>query len=52
VDAQVFDADALSPGDEIHGPAIIDRRDTTIFIPPDYSAWIDALHNTRMSLPD
>jgi N-methylhydantoinase A len=48
IDAQVYDGDSLRPGSHLEGPAIIDRRDTTILIPPGYAAWVDGLMNTRL----
>jgi N-methylhydantoinase A len=39
----VFDRAHLALGQDIAGPAIIEERETTIVLPPDWSARIDAL---------
>jgi N-methylhydantoinase A len=37
----VFDGEALRPGHALAGPALIDARDTTIWIPAEMSAMVD-----------
>jgi len=37
----VYDRFALSPGDVIQGPAIVEERDSTVVIPPDVRATVD-----------
>jgi N-methylhydantoinase A len=39
----VFDRAHLALGQEIAGPAIIEERETTIVLPPAWSATVDAL---------
>jgi len=41
----VYDRDKLSPGDYLPGPAIVEAKDTTIWIPPDHGAEIDGYEN-------
>jgi N-methylhydantoinase A len=41
--ATVFDRPFLAPGQGIEGPALIEERETTIVIPPDWNATIDNL---------
>jgi N-methylhydantoinase A/oxoprolinase/acetone carboxylase beta subunit len=36
---------ALSPGDRVAGPALIDAPDTTIVVPPTWNAAVDRFHN-------
>jgi N-methylhydantoinase A/oxoprolinase/acetone carboxylase beta subunit/N-methylhydantoinase B/oxoprolinase/acetone carboxylase alpha subunit len=38
----VYDGPALRPGDRIAGPALIDERDTTVWIPPAATATVAA----------
>jgi N-methylhydantoinase A len=47
--ANVYDGNALLPGNVVHGPAVIERRDTTIFLPAGQSAAIDGYHNVRIT---
>ncbi|HYB72535.1 MAG TPA: hydantoinase/oxoprolinase family protein [Candidatus Sulfotelmatobacter sp.] len=46
--AQVYDFDGLGPGSRLAGPAIIERRDTTAFIPPGFEARVDGYRNLRI----
>jgi N-methylhydantoinase A len=39
----VFDRSALAVGQTLTGPAIIEERETTIVLPPDWAAEVDAL---------
>ncbi|HWL91433.1 MAG TPA: hydantoinase/oxoprolinase family protein, partial [Actinomycetota bacterium] len=52
MDAAVYDGDAIQPGVELAGPALIERRDTTVWVPPDHRVRIDSLNNIRLSLPN
>jgi len=45
---QVYDFDGLGPGSRLAGPALIERRDTTVFIPPAFAARVDAYRNVRI----
>jgi N-methylhydantoinase A len=46
--AQVYDFAGLGPGSRLAGPAIIERRDTTVFIPPGFAARVDGYRNVRI----
>jgi len=46
--ADVLDFDRLGPGNRLAGPAIIERRDTTVFVPPGFGAQVDAYRNVRI----
>ena len=46
--AQVYDFDGLHPASRLAGPAIIERRDTTVFIPPAFEARVDGYRNVRI----
>ena len=48
VTARVYDFDRLSPGARLSGPAIIERRDTTVFIPPGFDGTVDGYRNIRI----
>jgi N-methylhydantoinase A len=50
VAAEVYDGDSMSPGSEVAGPALIERRDTTVWVPPGSTARTDGLRNVRLSL--
>jgi N-methylhydantoinase A len=41
VEVDIFDGAALHPGHQLHGPALIDSSDTTLWIPDGCSAVID-----------
>ncbi len=49
LDASVYDYDHLLPGHALEGPAIIQRHDTLIVVPPGYEANIDGHRNTRIT---
>ena len=44
-DADVYDGDALGHGHSLIGPAIVEQRNTTIFVPPGWRLECDALAN-------
>src|SRR5262249_2808202 len=48
--SRVVDRDALRPGDTVAGPAIIDQLDSTIVLPPDTTAVVDAVGNVIISI--
>lgn len=48
--AEVFEGQALQSGDQMHGPALIDRADTTIFIPSGHRADVDAFGNVHIEI--
>lgn len=52
VDTQVYRGGALSDGDEVTGPAVIEHPGTTIFIGADQSARIDYMGNTWINTPE
>ena len=41
----VYDRDKLGPGVYLPGPAIVEAKDTTIWIPPGHGAEIDGYEN-------
>lgn len=45
IDTPYYQGEALEPGNQIHGPAVIVRSDTTILIPPADQAAVDAYGN-------
>ena len=45
IDAAVYDRYALSPGDEVPGPAMIEERESTVVIGPGDCLAVDAHHN-------
>jgi N-methylhydantoinase A len=45
VSTPVFDWTALEPGHRISGPAIVQAPDTTVVVPPERSAVVDACRN-------
>lgn len=47
-DLPVYDREALRAGHELHGPALVDAPDTTIWIPPGMRAMIDAMGSLVM----
>jgi N-methylhydantoinase A len=50
LEADVFEADRLAPGTTIEGPAIVERPDTTVLVPPGHEACLDELGNLRISV--
>jgi N-methylhydantoinase A len=44
----VYDFDSLSPGARLSGPVIIERRDTTAFVPPGFEGSVDGYRNVRI----
>lgn len=52
MDAAVYRGGALTEGDEVAGPAVIEHPGTTIFIGAGQSARIDYMGNTWISTPE
>ncbi len=50
VDCRVFDRYNLDPGSTISGPAIVEERESTVFVGPDANCTIDEHLNLVMSL--
>ena len=50
VDCPVFDRYSLDPGANVDGPAIVEERESTVFIGPDANCTIDEHLNLVMSL--
>ena len=48
--ATIYQYDKLAPGNLIVGPAIIERRDTTIFVPLEHTAKMDGFRNIRIEI--
>ena len=49
--AEVLDRYALSPGDAIQGPALVEERESTTVIPPGARAVVDSMLNLVIELP-
>ena len=45
---EIYDFERLPPGARLSGPAIIERRDTTVFLPPAFEARVDGYRNIRI----
>jgi N-methylhydantoinase A len=52
VSSRVVDRNALSPGDTVAGPAIVDQLDSTIVLPPGTTAVVDAIGNVIISVEE
>ena len=50
LDATVYDRYALSAGDRIEGPAIVEEREATTIIPPGDVVSVDAVGNLRIAI--
>lgn len=50
VQADVFDGYLLNPGNIVAGPALIERPDTTILVPPRHQSRVDGHRNIRMTI--
>jgi N-methylhydantoinase A len=48
VEARVYDFERLAPGARLAGPAVVERRDTTVLVPPGFGARMDAYRNLRV----
>jgi len=47
-EVEIFEANQLSPGFEINGPGIVEKSNTTIYIPRSFELEVDGLGNCRM----
>ena len=50
VDAAIYDREALGPGAEFEGPAVVEQIDTTTVIHPGQRAHVDELGNLMISI--
>ena len=48
----VYDRDNLGPGAYLTGPAIVEAKDTTIWIPPGHGAEVDGYENLMIQKTD
>jgi N-methylhydantoinase A/oxoprolinase/acetone carboxylase beta subunit len=48
--ATIYNYDGLAPGNLIKGPAIIERRDTAIFVPAENTAKMDGFRNIKIRI--
>ncbi len=48
LDARIHDFDGLQPGAEVSGPAVIERSNTTIWLPPGTTAMLDKFGNVEI----
>jgi N-methylhydantoinase A len=46
----LFDGEMLDPGNVLSGPAIVVRKDTTVFLPENHNAIVDQLANLIISI--
>lgn len=49
VDTPVFSFERLRAGNVLHGPVIVEARDTTYVVEPGWRLTIDRLHNARLT---
>ncbi|WP_329069508.1 hydantoinase/oxoprolinase family protein [Streptomyces sp. NBC_01429] len=49
VTAEVHRRDALRPGQTLTGPAVVEQDDTTVLVPPEWTAGVDPLGNLRLT---
>ncbi|RDG35478.1 hydantoinase/oxoprolinase family protein [Streptomyces corynorhini] len=49
VTAEVHRREALRPGQSLPGPAVIEQDDTTVLVPPEWTAGVDPLGNLRLT---
>jgi N-methylhydantoinase A len=52
VETPLFQGELLTPGDQLSGPAVIVRKDTTVYLPRDTAALVDRYQNLVISLAD
>jgi N-methylhydantoinase A len=50
--ADVYTAEALRPGNELSGPAVVEAEDTTVLIQPGQRLWVDGFLNLRIEVGD
>jgi N-methylhydantoinase A len=50
--ADVYSAEALRPGNELSGPAVVEAEDTTVLIQPGQRLWVDGFLNLRIEVGD
>jgi N-methylhydantoinase A len=50
--ARVYAADALRPGNQLVGPALIEAEDTTVLVHPGQRLWVDGFLNLRIETTD
>ncbi|MQA84468.1 MAG: hydantoinase/oxoprolinase family protein [Streptosporangiales bacterium] len=50
VRTNIYDGDLLRPGHEIPGPAVVERRDTSVFVPVGQVARVDPYRNLRIGV--
>jgi len=48
--ATVYQFDRMAPGNVVVGPAIIERRDTTIYVPPNHEAKMDGFRHIKIRI--
>jgi N-methylhydantoinase A len=52
VDTPVFPRERVPAGAVVAGPAVIEQLDSTVLVPPDVTAEVDAWLNIRMAIPE
>ena len=48
IDSAVYDRASLTPGVAVDGPAVIEQFESTVIVPPEFSAELDALGNLTL----
>jgi N-methylhydantoinase A len=48
--ADVYSAEALRPGNELNGPAVVEAEDTTVLVLPGQRLWVDGFLNLRIEV--
>ena len=51
VDTQIYDRSKLGPNLSFEGPAIVEQTDSTVVVPPNFSAKVDEYLNIILSVP-
>ena len=50
VQARVYAAERLRPGNELTGPALVEAEDTTVLVHPGQRLWVDGFLNLRIEV--
>jgi N-methylhydantoinase A/oxoprolinase/acetone carboxylase beta subunit len=50
VDTPVYDGAALSPGNTVAGPTVVETTDTTVVVPPGQTLRVDRFGNFEIEL--
>ena len=50
IDSLIYDRDSLTPGAIVSGPAVIEQYESTVIVPPEFEAEVDAFGNLVLRL--